>query len=178
MRKQLKRWMPDPETIKRYRWLRPFSHLLHQPALWHLHRRSAAAAVAVGLFAGLVPGPLQMLVAALLAVRLKVNLPLALVTTLYTNPLTILPLYMLAFRLGSLVTDSHTAMVLQLPELHWHNWLSELWSWLAVLGQPILVGLPLLALTLAGLGYVLVRLAWRLMVVLRWRARGKRRAAG
>ena len=39
----------------------------------------------------MVPGPLQMLAAALLAVPLRVNLPVALATTLYTNPVTIGP---------------------------------------------------------------------------------------
>jgi len=171
MRKRLQKWLPDATTIKKYRWLQPFAHLLQHHNLWHLHRRSVAAGVAVGLFAGLIPGPVQMLAAALLAIKLRVNLPVALFTTLYTNPFTILPLYVLAYQLGSLVTGHQVALSLTLPDLHWHNWLSELWSWLAALGQPILVGLPLLAVLLAGLGYALVRLAWRVMVVLRWRAR-------
>ena len=34
-------------------------------------------------------------------VVLRVNLPLSLVTTLYTNPLTIVPLYLLAYEIGS-----------------------------------------------------------------------------
>ena len=34
---------------------------LADPDLWHLNRRSAARAVAVGLFCGLIPGPLQAL---------------------------------------------------------------------------------------------------------------------
>lgn len=176
MRKRLKKWMPDHDTIKRYRWLQPFAHLLQHHNLWHLHRRSVAGGVAVGLFAGLIPGPLQMLVAALLAIKLRVNLPVSLFATLYTNPFTILPLYVLAYQLGCLVTGSHPAVALTLPDLHWQNWLSELWSWLSVLGQPILVGLPLLAVLFAGIGYVLVRLAWRVMVVLHWRARAKSRS--
>ncbi len=175
MRKRLKKWMPDHETIKSYRWLRPFAHLLQHHALWHLHRRSVAGGVAVGLFAGLIPGPLQMLAAALLAIKFRVNLPVALFSTWYTNPFTILPLYVLAYQLGSLVTGSHKTVSLKLPDLHWHNWVEELWAWFAALGEPILIGLPLLALLLAGLGYVLVRLAWRVMVILRWRARAKSR---
>ena len=175
MRKQLKKWMPDHESVKSQRWLAPFMRFLQHHNLWHLHRRSVAGGVAVGLFCGLIPGPLQMLGALFLVVLLRVNLPVALFTTLYTNPFTILPLYVLAYQLGSLVTGSHKAVALTLPNLHWHSWLSELWGWLAALGQPILVGLPLLALLLAGLGYVLVRLAWRVMVILRWRARARSR---
>ncbi|MGZ8967419.1 MAG: DUF2062 domain-containing protein, partial [Gallionella sp.] len=47
----------------------------------------------------------------------------------------------------------------------------ELWTWFEALGAPILIGLPLLAILLAISGYALVRLAWRMMVVVRWRMR-------
>lgn len=177
MRKRLQKWMPDHETIKNYRWLKPFAHLLQHHNLWHLHRRSVAGGVAIGLFCGLIPGPLQMISAALLAVLFRINLPVALFTTLYTNPFTILPLYVLAYELGSRVSGAHHMAVLTLPELHWNNWWSELWQWFEHLGKPILIGLPLLAVLLALAGYVLVRLGWRVMVVLRWRARRRGRAS-
>ncbi|MEQ1556271.1 MAG: DUF2062 domain-containing protein [Gallionella sp.] len=171
MRKRLQKILPGVDTIKNYRWLKPFSHLLHHPNLWHLHRRSVAGGVAIGLFCGLIPGPLQMLGAALFAVWLRVNLPVALFSTLYTNPFTILPLYALAYELGSFVSGTPARTIMRLPELHSHSWLGELWTWFEALGTPILIGLPLLACILAISGYALVRLAWRVMVVLRWRAR-------
>lgn len=173
MRKQLKKWLPNHETIKRYRWMQPFAHHFQHPALWHLHRRSVAGGVAVGLFAGLIPGPFQMLAAALLAIKLRVNLPVALFATLYTNPFTILPLYALAYQLGGWVTGTHTAAAR--PDLPGQDGLSGLWQGLVALGQPILIGLPLLALLLAALGYVAVRLVWRVMLVRRWHARAARR---
>ena len=171
MRKWIKKWMPDHETIKNYRWLQPFAHLLQHHNLWHLHRRSVAGGVAVGMFCGLIPGPLQMISAALVSVLLRVNLPVALFTTLYTNPFTILPLYVLAYELGSWVSGVRHTTLLTLPELHWNSWLSELWQWLAHLGKPILIGLPLLAVILAVTGYIVVRVLWRVVVILRWRAR-------
>jgi uncharacterized protein (DUF2062 family) len=173
MRKQLKKWMPDHESVKSQRGLAPFAHLLTHHNLWHLHRRSVAGGVAVGLFCGLIPGPLQMLGAVLLVLLLRVNLPVALFTTLYTNPFTILPLYALAYEIGSRLSGVQHAKLLMLPELHWNGWWSELWQWFATLGKPILIGLPLLALSLALVGYVVVRLLWRVMVILRWRARAK-----
>jgi uncharacterized protein (DUF2062 family) len=177
MRKFFRKWIPSQETVNNNRWLKPFAPWLNHPKLWHLHRRSVAGGVAIGLFCGLIPGPLQMLSAALLAVLLRVNLPIALFTTLYTNPFTILPLYALAYELGSWVNGSPSAILLNIPELHWHSWMSELWHWLALLGKPILIGLPLLAVLLAVTGYFFVRIAWRVVVVLRWRARiGKRSA--
>ena len=44
-----------------------------------------------------------MLVALLIAVPLRKNMPVALLTTLYTNPLTIVPLYVLAYAYGRLL---------------------------------------------------------------------------
>lgn len=177
MRKFFRKWMPRQESVSSNPWLKPFSRWLHHPNLWHLHRRSVAGGVAIGLFCGLIPGPLQMISAALLAVMLRVNLPIALFATLYTNPFTILPLYALAYELGSWVSGTHNAALLTMPELHWHSWLNELWLWLEMLGKPILIGLPLLAILLGVVGYFAVRVVWRVVVVLRWRARKQRRAA-
>jgi len=180
MRKFFRRFLPHHETVKNNRWLKPFGGWLRHPNLWHLHRRSVAGGVAVGLFRGLVPGPLQIISAMLLAVLLRVNLPVAAFTTLYTNPLTIVPLYVLAYELGAWVSGARNGVVtaqLSFPELHWHNWAGELWGWLTMLGKPLLIGLPLLAMSLAIAGYFAVRVAWRVAVVLRWRARQKRREA-
>src|ERR1019366_3025249 len=103
MRKLFSRFLPSHETVKNQRWLKPFGSWLQHPNLWHLHRRSVAGGGAVGMFCGLIPGPLQMIGAALLAVSFRVNLPVALIATLYTNPFTIVPLYVLAYELGAWV---------------------------------------------------------------------------
>ena len=179
MRKLFRRFLPSLETVKNHRWLKPFGHWLQQPNLWHLHRRSVAGGVAIGLFCGLIPGPVQMIGSTLLAVLFRVNLPVALISTLYTNPFTIVPLYALAYEMGAWVSGAHSGVPvvhLSFPELHWHNWIHELWDWIRTLGKPLLIGLPLLAASLAIIGYFAVRVAWRVTVVLRWRARKRRRA--
>lgn len=177
MRKFFRKFLPHHETVKNHRWLKPFGDWLHHPNLWHLHRRSVAGGVAVGLFCGLIPGPLQMIVAALLAVLLRVNLPVAAFTTLYTNPFTIVPLYVLAYELGAWLSGVNSGVAVvqpSFPELHWHNLMNELWDWVVMLGKPFLIGLPLLALSLAIIGYFAVRVAWRVAVVWKWRARQQR----
>jgi uncharacterized protein (DUF2062 family) len=103
MRKRIRKFLPDHEAIRGNRWLAPFENTLLHPRLWDLNRHSAAGAVAAGMFCGLIPGPLQMLGAAICAVIFRVNLPLALLTTLYTNPFTIVPLYIVAFAIGQWV---------------------------------------------------------------------------
>ena len=128
----------------------------------------------MGLFCGLIPGPLQMIFAVIFSVLLRVNLSVAVVTTLYTNPFTIVPLYLMAYKLGAWVTGAHNGVAtakLSFPEMHWHNWMGELWAWLMMLGKPFLIGLPLLALSLAFCGYIAVRVMWRVAVIWKWRSR-------
>lgn len=177
MRKFFRKLLPRHEQVKSHRFLKPLSGWLHHPYLWHLHRRSVAGGVAIGLFCGLIPGPMQMISAALMAVILRVNLPVAAFTTLYTNPFTIVPLYVLAYELGAWVTGANEGTVMAKPvfsELHWHNLASELWGWLVLLGEPFLIGLPLLAVGVSFIGYFAVRLAWRAAVIWKWRKRRQR----
>ena len=168
------------DTMREYPVLRPFAAHMSHPALWSLHRRSVALGVAVGLFAGLIPGPLQMLGAGVLAVTLRCNFPIALVTTLYSNPLTIVPLYLLAYHLGSWVTGvngrDRLAAVPQLDWTHLGASIKALVHWSMGLGEPLLVGLPILALVLAVLGYVLVRLGWSCSIRWQWQRRCAARA--
>lgn len=180
MKKLIRKHLPDTASLRRNRWFAPFADWLGHPRLWHLNRHSCAGGVAVGLFAGLIPGPLQMLFAALLSVLLRVNLPLAIVMTFYTNPLTIVPLYALAWGFGRLVMPL-LGMTLppgasfrppDIPDgAGFTGWLHALTDWFFALGEPLLVGLPLLALTLAAVGYGVVRAAWRWHLVRAWHRR-------
>jgi uncharacterized protein (DUF2062 family) len=180
-RKFFRKHLPSHESIVGHRWLGRFSRFLGHPNLWHLNRHSVAGGVALGLFSGLVPGPLQMLTALVLAIPLHVNLPVALLTTLYTNPFTIVPLYLLAYAYGSLLlggTGQPAAIrAFEMDWLHLGDSMVALAQWMLSLGPRLGVGLAALALTLAAVGYFAVQVAWRAHVSLAWRARAKRRAA-
>jgi hypothetical protein len=180
LRKFLRRYIPDGETIRSKRYLAWMGSWLHHPCLWALNRESVAGAVAIGLFAGLVPGPLQMLTAALLAIPLRKNLPVALFTTVYTNPFTIAPLYLLAYGYGRLLVGAGDYAEFRHFEWDWSDWAHStraMLDWGISLGRPLAVGLLALALTLAAAGYFAVKLAWRVHVVRAWRARARRRSA-
>lgn len=182
MRKHLRKYLPDHDAIRSNRWLAPFESTLLHPRLWHLNRHSAAGAVATGMFCGLIPGPFQMLGAAICAVVFKVNLPLALFTTLYTNPLTIVPLYVIAFAIGKFTLGlfgwADGAVFVAPPEYGdagLSAWIRELGAWMMHLGEPLALGLVLLASTLAVAGYAVTRFAYRLYLVRAWRHRAARR---
>jgi len=181
-RKFFRKYLPDAAAIRSHRHIARFGTWLQHPNLWHLNRDSVAGAVAIGLFAGLVPGPLQMITAALLAIPLRKNLPVALLVTLYTNPFTIVPLYLAAYGYGTLLLGSNHAAPAVAPfEMDWTNWwasMRALADWTLSLGKPLAVGLVALALTLAALGYAAVQLGWRAYVMLAWRRRARRRRGG
>lgn len=173
-RKYFKKFLPTHETIMQKRWLRPFGSWLHNPKLWHLHRRSVASGVAIGLFCGLIPGPFQMMGVILVTVVWGANLPVALLTTIYTNPFTIAPIYLLAYQIGAWVTgENHhpAAADFALPHMSWSSWHTAILDWVTLLGKPLAVGLPVLAIGLAIAGYFIVRLLWYGMVVWKWRQR-------
>ncbi|HET9735357.1 MAG TPA: DUF2062 domain-containing protein [Burkholderiales bacterium] len=178
-RKLFRKYLPSAESIRANRWVAMFGRLLHHPNLWHLNRDSVAGAVAIGLFSGLVPGPLQMLTALVLAIPLRRNLPVALLMTLYTNPFTIVPLYLLAYGYGSLLLGSGQVETTIAPfEMDWAHLadsMGRLLDWTVALGKPLFVGLVALGLTLAFIGYWAVQLGWRCYVVLAWRRRQKSR---
>ena len=180
-RKYFRKYLPTHESVRSYKLIAKFGGFLHRhPNLWHLNRRSVSGGVAVGMLCGLIPGPLQMLGAALIAIPLGVNLPVALITTLYTNPLTIVPLYLFAYWLGSLVTGDGGKMA-EPPEFAWTEigpWIHALADWSLALGKPLAIGLVLLAASLAALGWIAVQVAWRAWVVILRRARRDRGIVG
>lgn len=173
-RKFFRKYLPSRESVRDNKHLAHFGGFLQHPNLWHLNRRSVAGGVAVGMFSGLVPGPLQMLTAALLAVPLRVNLPVALATTLYTNPFTIGPLYVLAYLIGRLIIGSDGKVLSPPPEIEWSQLgasADAFLAWVLSMGLPLAVGLVALALGLATLGYACVQIGWRVYVIRAWRKR-------
>jgi uncharacterized protein len=177
MQKFFRRYLPDPHTLREHRLLRFLGSSVLADPLWHINRRSVATGVAIGMFCGLIPGPLQMLGAALACVVLRGNLPLALVATFYTNPLTIVPLYVLAFGIGRFITGSDAAFIMppERGDSGMTDWISSLFDWFTHLGQPLLVGLPVLAASLAVLAWVLITLVWRWSIWRRTQARRQMR---
>ena len=180
MRKRIRKILPDHESVRGNRWLAPFENTLLHPRLWHLNRRSAAGAVAAGMFCGLIPGPLQMLGAAICAVIFRVNLPLAMLTTFYTNPITIVPLYIAAFNIGQWALPGPRHRFVAPPEYGAEGlvaWTHELIAWMLGLGTPLALGLVLLALGLALVSYLLIRVVWRFYLIRAWLHRRQRHLA-
>jgi len=179
--KFFRKYLPDADKVRSSRLASLFGRSLAHPSLWCLNRRSVSRAVGIGLFAGLVPGPTQILTALLLGIPLRANLPLAILVTFYTNPFTIVPLYLVAFEYGKfLIGHSGGQIRIEPFQVDWSNLgtsMHGLIEWSMAMGRPLAVGLVALALTLGVAGTVAVRLGWRAYVVLAWKKRKKLRAS-
>ena len=177
LREWIERLKPSVQKITRHPWVVRYVPALSDPDLWHLNRRSTARGVAVGLLCGLIPGPVQVAGAIGLSLLWRANFPLAAITTLYTNPFTIVPLYIVAYEYGRLFFPGAPHAVAALPPSFSDaaSYVPALAAWMAELGKPLALGIVLLAFTLATIGFVAVRLVWRCHVVAMWRKRARSR---
>jgi len=162
-RKLIKRWMPDHEKIRQQKCLRFLGNCLHNPSLWNLNRHSVAGAFFIGLFCAFMPIPLQMVLAAVLAVMFNVNIPVSVALVWLTNPLTMPPLFYFAYEVGEWVLGQPDNESFSFePNLEWmlallqNNW------------QPFILGCLITGITLGALGFFAIHLLWRGHVTHRW----------
>jgi uncharacterized protein len=164
-RRLFKRYMPDPTSIREHKSLRFFGTLLHDPNLWHLNRHSVARAMGVGLFAALIPIPMQMLLAAALAIPVRGNLPIAVSLVWLTNPLTMPPVFFVTYMTGAWLMQVPPRT---LPEEITVDWVTDQ---LATIWQPFLLGSVVCGVVLGILAYFTTMGYWRWWVGRQWRRR-------
>ncbi len=135
--------------------LAPFQHLLHDSRLWGIRRRTVAPAFALGLFVAYMPFPGHILMAAFFALALRINIPVAIVTSFVSNPLTMVPMYSFAYLLGRTILGTEAVDFDFEFSLEWvtHTFV-QIW-------QPMMVGCVLLGIASALVGFVVVDLLWR-----------------
>ena len=159
-----RKYLPSPDKIRRNRNLRFLGELLGDPNLWHINRHSLAGAAFNGVFCALLPIPLQMVVAAVLAVRFKCNLPLSILLVWFTNPLTYVPVFYFTYRIGAWTLGLDVAAPEQVD-----------FAWLLQQLVPLWVGSVLSGLVFGLIGYALVKVTWRLAVLRSWQRRQRKR---
>lgn len=185
-----RRWIPDPREVVKHPWLQWLGPRLTHPRLWHINRRGIAMAVSIGLFFGLLIPVLQIPLAAMAAVLLRANIPVAVCSTLITNPVTFAPIYFFAYQLGGLIlgepvsplpppeppvsTELSDLTKLDIPDPGLFAWLAGWWESVFDAGKPLAVGLITLA-TVAGMSaYIITSWTWRLRTAWVRRRRSRR----
>ncbi len=162
----LQKIVPDAEAL-RGRWpVRLFGDRIADPQLWTLHRRAVTYGFGAGLAICFVPLPVHLLLTVVAALIWRLNIPVTYGTTwLFTNPFTAVPVYYLAYRVGS--------AVLGLPRQHF-RFVAD-WRWfrhgLLPVWQPFVVGCLVCAVVGGLLGWLLLEVVWRWYVRNRYRTR-------
>lgn len=166
----LQQFLQAKRRLLQHRAFDSIRHKIHSETLWHLNRRSLAGGLAAGLFAAFMPLPMQMLLAASLAILLQSNVPIAIIATWVSNPLTYAPIFYGNYKIGMLVlqffapTDAYTLEQQQ-----------SIFEHIQDVGAPFLMGSVLISCLAALLGYSFARLFWRFMTIRKLRRRQKKR---
>ncbi len=160
-RQLLKRIIPGPRALERHWYLRAFGSQLTDPRLWCLQRRSVTGAFGAGLAICFVPLPVHMPLATLVAVVWRLNVPVILATVWVVNPVTMVPIYYAAYRVGVAITGA--------PAHAFGFSLS--WDWLqhglGPMWKAFLVGCLACSILCGVFGWLTLELLWRWRVLSR-----------
>ncbi len=151
--------------------MRPFRNLVQDPRLWAIRRKNTVPAFSFGAFLACMPFPGQPLIAVAGAWALHINIPVAVLVTFTSNPVTMGPLYYAAYRVGS--------YLLRMPTQPFEIEMSIEWVFTTFVSvwQPLLLGCILLGSIVALVAYIVLDLLWRNAVVTyKQRKRRKREA--
>ncbi len=164
-----KRILPTREKLNRYRILNPIISRISSAAIWQVNRRSISIAVAIGIFFGAQPVPIQMAMAGITAGLLRVNLPCAILFTFWSNPFTAAPIYYFNYRIG--------AWLLQSPAHHINADALQDNSLISAGGRilvPLFSGSLLVGMVAAAVSYLVIFYWWRITIMLHKIDRGRR----
>ena len=160
---RLHKLIPNRATLTAHPWLQPVASHLLDPQLWRLQHEAVARGVAVGIFWAFVLPVAQIVVATVHCIWWRANIPIAAAATMLTNPLTIGFWLWLAYQFGALLLGEPTPALAPVADGGM--------SWLAEFGWPTMLGMSLFAISGSVVGYVGVKLIWRLRIWLKRRAR-------
>lgn len=167
----LRKSVPRREHLERSRWV---PNAVLESALWRFTRRSVPRAVALGVAVGVLVPVAQFVVAAVLAMPVRANVPVAMAATLVTNPFT-LPLFWAAsYHIGAFVLRIDAASGIG-PVDHLMR-VTDGWAlleWLTSEGKVLALGLLVMASVGSSVGYLATSFGWRWWVARR-RTRGRR----
>ncbi len=167
-KKLLRKFLPHPDVIIHNRWIKLLGPRLQDPSLWHINRRSCSLAVALGVFCAFIPVPFQMLIAALLAILIRVNILVAVPMVWISNPVTIPPIFYFCYLIGvQILGTKERGFDFELSFDWLLNGLSDVW-------QPFLLGCLVVGVVTSLAMGLLVRILWHLHILNHIKERAER----
>lgn len=158
----LRRSIPTREALEGNRWVRPFAHRVLRSDLWRFNRRSVPRGIALGLFVGIMIPFAHSAVAALTAMFVRANVPVAILSTWTSNPATWMVLFPAAYKIGQTVLRLDEMTGIQpISEAMQQTETDHLLKLMTGVGLETAFGLLVIATVLSALGYLLTSLGWR-----------------
>ncbi len=165
----LRKYLPSRDQVRSIQALQFLGEMIFEPNLWHLNRHSVSFALFVGLFCCFLPMPGQTVIAVILCVWIRCNIPIALAGVWISNPLTMPAMFFATYKLGTWLLGQPDEITRVNPSFEWLS------AQLYVVWAPLLLGSLIAGLTVGSTGFVLVRLAWRWRVSKEWAERREQR---
>jgi len=173
------RTMPTRDQMERSRFIRPFAHRVLASELWRFTRRSVPRGVALGMVVGILLPIAQIVIAALLSLTVRANVPVAALTTFVTNPFTTPLIWALSYKVGEwllhidgMIHGSPVDRLLQVTDF----W--QFIEWLTDEGRVLAFGLVVVSIVAAAVSYVIAGFAWGAWIRAKRRRHIAARAAG
>lgn len=159
-----KRILPSPDSLGKNRFLRPLLSKVTNIPIWQVNRHTVSLGVAIGLFFGALPIPMQMPAAASVAVLVRANVPAALMLTWWSNPLTFGPIFYFNYRIGAWIYRVWFDMPAQAVTVKYLN-TQNLKDLSGQILMPLFSGSVAVGIALAVLGYLVIVVWWRLSLI-------------
>ena len=161
----LHRLVPTREQLEANRWVKPHAKHVLRSDLWRFNRRSVPRAIALGLFVGIMIPFAHFAAAAVLAVFVRANIPIALAATFVGFPAFLPVIWLIADRIGSwlLRIDALSVVAPVTQTIQAHD-IDHLLAMLTHEGPAVAFGMFVMASVLAATGYLASSLFWRLRV--------------
>jgi len=167
-RKIVRKFLPHSDVITQNRWIKLLGPRLQEPSLWHINRRAFSLAVALGVFCAFIPVPFQMLIAAVGAIWLRVNILVAVPMVWISNPFTMGPMYYFCYLVGAKMLGREPGRFNFELSFDW------LITGLAAIWQSFLLGCFTVGVIVSAAMFVLVRVLWHLHILSHIKARARR----
>lgn len=157
--------LPTREQMEGSRWTRPFANRILRSELWRFTRRSVPRGVALGMLVGIIMPFAQILIAALLCLSVRANVPVAALTTFITNPITTPLIWVLSYNVGAwmLRVDAMTVVAPVNTAIE-RSEVGDMLQWLTGATLVTAFGLVVVAVVAAAVSYVVTGVTWRFVV--------------
>jgi uncharacterized protein (DUF2062 family) len=156
-------------SLQKTREIKVLKPYLKSSSFWSFDCEHIARGIAAGLAGAVIPG-FQIFYAGILVIVFRGNLPIALLATFITNPLTAIPIIYFICFIGNLFNGNEKSSCM-INNFQWdfssfHVILSNFSDWILQFGKSFLMGVPVVSISLAVIGYCGTHFIWKISIYL------------